>query len=524
MKLNLLFLVVWALALEACHTHSHDNENGQGHNHEIVENHESEHDHDHEQEQVENHNDHDHVKVKYTAYTGNFELFAEADAFVAGEKANILSHFSKLPSFKPLESGEVTAILTINGREVKQTLPEPARTGIYSFDVTPVNAGIGSLRFQIDTAIIQIKGVQVYAGHHEAHEQSTHQEPSMVNRVAFTKEQSWKIDFKSEEVRQVAFGQAIKTVAEIQPQTANEKVIVAKTDGIVLFPGKNLLEGNPVMSGETILEISSGGISEDNIYVKMTEAKNNFENAEADFMRKKELAEQKIISQKEWLNTKNAYENAKAIYENLKNNFSSAGQSAVSPISGFVKQIFVENGQFVETGEPLLRVVRDQKLVLKAFVQQKYSGILSQIHSATIKTPFDNQTYPLEELNGKVLSYGKSVSPENFLIPVYLQIDNKADFVQGSLVEVFLKTVTNEQAITVPNSALLEEQGNYFVFVQVTPELFEKRQIKTGGTDGIRTEVISGLMSGERIISKGAMLVNLAQASGALDPHSGHVH
>ena len=45
------------------------------------------------------HDDHDHEepKFQYTAYSNEFELFAEADAFVAGETANVLSHFSILP-------------------------------------------------------------------------------------------------------------------------------------------------------------------------------------------------------------------------------------------------------------------------------------------------------------------------------------------------------------------------------------------------------------------------------------------
>ena len=85
-------------------------------------------------------------------------------------------------------------------------------------------------------------------------------------------------------------------------------------------------------------------------------------------------------------------------------------------------------------------------------------------------------------------------------------------------------TVTNSEALTLPNSAIIEEQGNYFLFVQVTPELFEKREIKTGATDGIKTEIVQGITADERVVTKGAILIRLAQATGALDAHSGHVH
>ena len=105
-----------------------------------------------------------------------------------------------------------------------------------------------------------------------------------------------------------------------------------------------------------------------------------------------------------------------------------------------------------------------------------------------------------------------------------MQIDNKGAFVSGGFVELYLKTLTNAKALTVPNAALLEEQGMYFVFVQVHPELFEKREVKVGVTDGVKTEIVKGISQQERVVSVGAILVKLAQATGSLDAHSGHNH
>ena len=127
-------------------------------------------------------------------------------------------------------------------------------------------------------------------------------------------------------------------------------------------------------------------------------------------------------------------------------------------------------------------------------------------------------------MNGEVLSFGRNTNNDNYLIPISLQIDNKGSFVSGGFVELYLKTVSNSQAVTIPNSALLEEQGIYFVFVQVTPELFEKREVKVGVTDGLKIEVLEGIAQQERIVTKGAILVKLAQATGSLDAHSGHNH
>jgi RND family efflux transporter MFP subunit len=254
------------------------------------------------------------------------------------------------------------------------------------------------------------------------------------------------------------------------------------------------------------------------------ETKNNYLKATSEYERAKELAKDKIVSAKDLLITKTAYENAKTNFDNMNRNFSASGQSIKSPMSGYVKQVFVQNGQSVAAGQALVSVSQNKTLQLRADVQQKYAPVLGQIKSANIRLLNDNQTYSLEQLNGKLISFGKSANNDNYLIPVIFQIDNKAGFVSGGFADIFITTITNKQAITIPNASLIEEQGLFFVFVQVHPELFEKREVKTGGTDGLNTEIKSGITGNDRIVTKGAMMIKLAQATGTLDAHSGHVH
>jgi multidrug efflux pump subunit AcrA (membrane-fusion protein) len=184
----------------------------------------------------------------------------------------------------------------------------------------------------------------------------------------------------------------------------------------------------------------------------------------------------------------------------------------------------VKNGQYVDAGQAIVSVSQNRTLVLQADVQQKYAPLLGLVKSANFRTLHDNRVYTLDELNGKLVSYGRNTGTDNFMVPVNIQVNNTVSFFPGSFVEVYLKTVSNSEVLTVPNSAIIEEQGSYFVYVQVHPELFEKRLVKPGSSDGIRTEIIGGLSKSERIVSKGAILVKLAQTSGALDPHAGHVH
>jgi RND family efflux transporter MFP subunit len=301
-------------------------------------------------------------------------------------------------------------------------------------------------------------------------------------------------------------------------------MVSAKTSGMVLFTGKTILEGISVNSGQALFSITASGLADNNSTVRFIEAQNNYVKAEANYNRQKELAVDKIISEKELLSAKTEFENAKVIYKTYSSNFSISGQSVSCPMTGFVKQLFVSNGQFVESGQPLISVTKNKTLMLQADVQQKYASLLGSINTANIRTLHDNRSYTLEDLNGKILSYGKNTNDDNYLIPVSLQVDNVGGFVPGGFVELYLKSVSGTNKLTVPVTALLEEQGVYFVLVQITPELFERREVSMGVTDGIRTEITKGITKNDRIVTMGAILVKLAQATNALDPHSGHNH
>lgn len=478
---------------------------------------ESEHDHDHEE-----------VKVLITGYSNEFELFAEADPFVVNKTSSILVHLTHLGNFKPLKEGKVTLSLIVGTNGIRQVVEKSVRPGIYLFNLTPVAAGNARILVDVDfdgvNYQIEVKGIGVFADEHSAIHDAEARAPQEINTVGFTKEQSWKIEFATEHPKLEPFGHVIKTVAQVRPSQVDENIITAKANGIVAIVDEGIIQGKVVNSGQKMLLISGSGLAENSWNVRFSEAKNNFEKTKADFERISKLAKEKIVPEKDLIVAQNDYANAKALFENISKHFSADGQQVIAPYNGFVKEVFIQNGQYVEIGQPLLSIARNRSLLIEAEVHQKYFPFLGNISSASFKTIYDGNTYSLDQLNGKIVSYGKSVNPDNFLIPIVLQIDNKIDIIPGGFVEIYLKALSDSNVVTIPSSAILEEQGYFFVFVQVTPELFEKREVKIGATDGFRTEIVVGLTPSDRIVSKGSMLVKLAQAAAALDPHSGHVH
>ena len=517
------FILLLAGIFAACNNapdddHGHSHEGEDAHDHAAEEPVVEEDDHGH---------DHGDIKTIITIYSNEFEVFAEADPFTKNKESVILAHFTWLSNFKALESGKITASLTVNGKETSQTLTQPTKKGIYSFALKPQAAGYGKLVFTIingETEYLAEINLTIHSDAHRAFEAAEAAAPSSVNVTAFTKELSWKVNFATAFPVKEAFGQVIKTTALVMPAQGDELLVTAKTNGVVRFSANTVLEGSTVKKGQTLFSISGKGLADNNSEVRFTEAKNNFAKAKADYERAQSLATDKIVSEKELLAAKTDYQNTKTLFESLSQNFSESGQKVASSLGGFVKQLFVQNGEYVAAGQPILSVSQNKNLQLKAEVSPSYASALSAINKANIHNMHSNKTYTLAELNGKILAYGRTTNTDNYLLPIQLQIANLHDFVPGSFVEVYLKTVSNAHAITVPNAAIVEEQGSYSVYVQLTPEIFEKRAIAIGVTDGLRTEVVSGLSVKERVVTKGGIYVKLAQATGGLDAHSGHVH
>ena len=236
------------------------------------------------------------------------------------------------------------------------------------------------------------------------------------------------------------------------------------------------------------------------------------------------LLQKKIVSQQEFLEIQNKYENAKIAYENLTQNSRGGNVSITAPIGGFITQIWVQNGEYVSVGQPIMEISKNRNIVLKAEIPQRYAAMLPTIADANIENPISGETLSLKELNGRILSYGRTLPADKFLMPVVLEISQAGGFTSGAFAKVWLSPPAKEQAMVIPKTALIEEQGNYYVFVQLTPELFEKTPVKIGATDGQFVEILSGINRSQRIVTKGTMLVKLAKSSAAIDPHAGHVH
>ena len=365
---------------------------------------------------------------------------------------------------------------------------------------------------------------------HEGHDHSVNSQQSTANShnhgddaITFPVDQQKKIDFEVVEVVTEPLYQVIRTSAQIVPSQEGEKILTATTSGIVSFENKDLVQGLDVKAGQILFSIDNDEMADGSLAVRRQEIEAEYEKAKTEYERKQTLAEDKIISESELLDAKTEYLKAQKYYDNMLQNYPEGKTLHRATITGAISEILVPNNSYVEAGQAIMTLAQNDKLYLRADVQSKYYPVLKDIKTANVRTN-DGIVYTINELGGRLLSYGKTTDINNPLIPVTFEIKNNGNLIPGSFVEIFITAESNKMGVMLPNSAIVEEMGIYCVFVQTCVDSFEKRIITKGVTDGSNTQILKGVKAGERVVSKGAVNVKLAQGSAALDPHAGHVH
>lgn len=363
-----------------------------------------------------------------------------------------------------------------------------------------------------DEAHKQIKNVDSHC--HDDEEDHDH-----IDEITFTTQQAEAAGLQLETIVPATFTDVIRTSGHIMPALGDETIIAATSSGTVSFAGATFTDGVAVRAGEAIVVISSKNIQDGDPVIK---TRVEFETAEKEYRRAGELVKEQVISTREYEQRRLEYEMAKNSFEALAAHATPGGVKVTSPIGGYIKNLMVRQGEYVSVGQTIATVSQNRRLQLRAEVPENHFKSLGNIESANFQTSYDNRVYKLSELNGRLLSFGKGSIEESSCIPVNFEFDNIGDIISGSYVTVYLLSVKMENVISVPVSALTEEQGLYFVYLQLDEEGYKKQEVKLGQSNGDRIRVLSGLRPGDRVVIRGVYQVKLAATSSVLP--EGHTH
>jgi membrane fusion protein, heavy metal efflux system len=249
--------------------------------------------------------------------------------------------------------------------------------------------------------------------------------------------------------------------------------------------------------------------------------------SKAEYERVQNLYDKKAVSRKRLDEAKYDFESRQAIYNSLEEQikFTEKGYTVTAPISGQLEGIKFNLGDQITPGQELFTIINPARLILKADVPSSRYEEAKNSTDALFMVEGQKNGFIISRLNGRKISVGTSIDRDNRTIPVYFEFSNPGNSIKiGMFSEIYIKTTRPENYLSIPESAVVDEDGLHTAYVQLEGEAFEKRILKTGITDNGYIQVLEGLKEGERVVTNGAYQVRLA----ALSPESaighGHVH
>ena len=364
--------------------------------------------------------------------------------------------------------------------------------------------------------------------HDHDHEEETEQHAGEAgddhdhgDEIILTPEKARAAGVKVETIMPGTFHGVIHTSGKVLSASCDETTVVATISGRVSYKN-HVSEGLKVAGGMPLFSITSAGMQvADGDPVQR--ARIDYERAERDYTRARLLIKDKIISEKDLAVAKAEYEAARLTYTSVQKTRSAGGVVVTAPRGGYVKQCLVAGGDYVEAGQPLAVITQNKHLYLRAEIPEREFKELNKIRCAKFRTSYSDRLYDITDMGGHIQSYGRSAEVNNSYIPVVFEFNNTGDVVQGSYAEIYLITQERENVLTLPLTALTEEQGVHYIYIQVDKEGYRKQEVTLGESDGERVEILSGLKKGDKVVTKGAIQVKLASAANAIPAHN-HNH
>lgn len=193
----------------------------------------------------------------------------------------------------------------------------------------------------------------------------------------------------------------------------------------------------------------------------------------------------------------------KQIEELEKNKSASPQIIFYAQTEGYVTDVLVKEGEYVEVGTPLIKLTSLNQVWIDA---QVYSNEIEKISGSNSFQVF-SETYPDEIYTGRLVFSNPSLENGRKVQLLRLKVDNsKNKLIPGMMVYVSPKQ-NSKPVLAVPKSALLLEKMKT-VWVLAHDNTFEQRMVETGVENKHWIEITSGLKPGDIVVTEGAYLIS----------------
>jgi RND family efflux transporter MFP subunit len=373
--------------------------------------------------------------------------------------------------------------------------------------------------------------------------------------VKFLMEQQWMIRMKLAQVEEHTVARQITSTGRVVPAANSQALVAPPVSGILsgrslprvgqyVSQGQNIAVIQQVATGAEQAQVRAAAAS-----VQAQNAQINVENArlegekrtaagevdaartrldlaqkEAD--RAQRLYERKAFSERQLQAANAELSTAKTAYEAaVKRRDALMGARATSPASvnvgsanasytvraplgGYVTKVNKSLGEQVAPGEAILEISNLDTVWIEAPIFERDLNRFGGNVTAT----FTTAAYPDQEFKGVVLDVGAVIDEKTRAATVIFQVPNAGRALRiGMQANVRLDAGESVTAMMIPKEAVLDNEGKKIVYVLLSGEEFQRREVTVGDEYGPHVAILSGLNVGERVVTQGALQLKLQE-------------
>jgi len=349
-------------------------------------------------------------------------------------------------------------------------------------------------------------------------------------RVAFRMEQQWLIRMKMALAEEAKLPPQIYSTGRVVAVPSNRALVAPPVGGIIDSRPLPRI-GQQVMRGQLIATLVQTPTAAEAAQIRIEnsrvdaerrrlgqaeiEARARLSAAAAEAGRARRLLEQKAYSQRQFETAEADRKAAEATLagvqeqaQALQTASPTANYEVTAPISGTVVEVKKSAGEEVRAGEPILEIVALDRVWVEAPIFEKDLGRMKNEVAAI----FTTSAYPDKEFRGRLITIGAVVDEQTRAATAVFEVDNgSGDLKIGMQANLRLGAGEKASVLLVPKESVLDNEGKKIVYVMLSGEEFERRDVVVGDEYGDKVAIVSGVKPGERVVTQGAYQLKLQE-------------
>jgi membrane fusion protein (multidrug efflux system) len=278
---------------------------------------------------------------------------------------------------------------------------------------------------------------------------------------------------------------------DIQGKIDAEDNVIAYPQAQGIITAINVNVGQHVSKGQVLAQLDNSVLKQN-----ILEAESQVSLLRTLYQRQKNLWDQKIGTEVQFLQAQTNLLTAEKKVSGIQQQ---ADMYRIkSPISGTVDQMDLKLGQGAMPGQTGIRIINADNLKIKADVPESYAGKVSTGNTVKVLVPDAN-----DSLVTKVTFAAKAIDPVSRSFAIEVKLPARKTLRPNMTAVLKIADYSNNSVIAVPIKAVQNSESGAYVFVNENG-VAKRKVVKQGATSAGKSEILSGLTSGDQVVVEGA--------------------